>query len=80
MTLTIYIKIIAIGDGVAKVHNYRDFILQNGILYRKYNDDLLLVVPRSMQYDVIKQAHEKEQFSTGKMEQMLKKKFWFPHM
>lgn len=31
-----------------------DFVLQNGILYCKSNDDLLLVIPKSMQHDVIK--------------------------
>jgi len=30
-----------------------DFVLQNEILYRKFNDALLLVVPKSICYDVI---------------------------
>lgn len=32
-----------------------------------------------MQHDIIRQAHEKH-FSTGKMERMLRKDFWFGHM
>jgi len=57
-----------------------NFILQNGILYRKYNDDLLLVIPKSMQHDVIRQAHERGHFSVGKIERMLKREFWFSRM
>lgn len=54
--------------------------LQNNILYRKFNDDLLLVIPKTMQYDIIKQTHDKGHFSVGKMERLLKKEFWFSRM
>lgn len=57
-----------------------NFSLQNNILYRKYHDDLLLVVPKSMQHDVIRQAHEKGHFSADKIERILRKEFWFRRM
>lgn len=63
------------------VRNESDnFTLQNEILYRKCYDDLLLVVPKSMQHEVIKQAHKKGHFSVSKMERMLKREFWFSHI
>jgi len=61
-------------------NEYKDFVLRNNILYRMYNDDLLLVVPKIMQYDIIKQTHDKGHFSVGKMERILKREFWFSYM
>lgn len=48
---------------------YNDFILQNDILYKKHDDDLLLVVPRAMQRE-IKQTHDKDHFAAKKVEQI----------
>lgn len=59
---------------------YDDFVLQNNVLYKRYEDDLLLVVPKAMQREIIKQTHDKGHFSVKKIEQLLKKEFWFTHM
>ncbi|KAG5325021.1 POL3 protein, partial [Pseudoatta argentina] len=42
--------------------------------------DLLLVIPKSMQVDIIKQTHERGHFGVRKTEQLLKREFWFSEM
>lgn len=57
-----------------------DYLFQNNILYKKHDDDLLLVVPRTMQHEIIKLTHDKGHFAVRKVEQLLKKEFWFARM
>lgn len=57
-----------------------DFVVQNRLLYRKHKDDLLLVIPKNMQQDIIKRTHERGHFSVNKVECLLKKEFWFARM
>jgi Integrase core domain. len=57
-----------------------DFVLQHDVLYRKCDDALLLVVPKAMQRDIIKQVHDQGHFATRKVEQILKREYWFSHM
>lgn len=56
-----------------------DFVLQH-MLYKKYNDDLLSVILRGMQRDIIKQIHDKGHFAVRKVEQILRKEYWFSRM
>ncbi|KAG5308159.1 TF28 protein, partial [Pseudoatta argentina] len=57
-----------------------DYILRNDILYKRCDGDLLLVIPKSMQVDIIKQTHERGHFGVRKTEQLLKREFWFSEM
>lgn len=57
--------------------NGSEYVLRNDILYRNCNGDLLLVIPKAMQVDVIKKIHEKGHFGVRKVEQLLKKELWF---
>jgi len=41
---------------------------------------LLLVVPKAMQREIIKQIHDQDHFATRKVEQLLRKEFWFTCM
>lgn len=41
---------------------------------------MLFVVPKAMQVDIIKQTHEKGHFGVRKIEQLLKREFWFSNM
>lgn len=50
-----------------------DFMLQNGVLYKKYEDDLLFVVPKAMQREIITKTHDKGHFAVNKVERILKK-------
>lgn len=60
--------------------SYCDFEVQNDVLCKKHDDDLLIVVPKAMQREIIKRAHDKGYFAVKKVEQLLKKEFWFDHM
>lgn len=63
-----------------KYGSYSDFVLRNGVLYKQHDDDVLIVVPKAMQREIIKQAHDKGHFAVRKVEQLLKKEFWFDHV
>lgn len=58
-----------------KYDTYNDFALQNNVLYKKHKDDLLLVVLKAMQREIIKQTHDKGHFSIRKVEQLLRREF-----
>jgi len=47
-----------------------DYVLRNDIkiLYKNYNDDVLFVVLKAMQLDIIKQIHEKGHFGIKKID------------
>lgn len=45
---------------------YEDFIIENGLLFKEINGEKKLVVPKGLQTEVIKQAHEKGHFAVKK--------------
>lgn len=49
-------------------------------MYREVNGEEVLVVPKLMQVDVIKRAHEQGHFGWKKTEYLLQNEFWFPRM
>lgn len=51
------------------------FAIRRKILYKKCNGDTLLVIPKSMQYNVIREAHERGHFSWQKTEHVIRKEF-----
>lgn len=56
-------------------------LTKNGVLYRETEGGETVVVPKSMQWDIIiKLAHEQGHFSTAKTMIMLKRDYWFPNM
>ena len=55
-----------------------DFTLKREVLYKESGGNTLLVVPRSMQNEVIQQAHEKGHFGWRKTEHAIQQDFWFP--
>lgn len=58
----------------------KGFTTRRGILYCEKDGDSLLVIPKSLQYDFIRQAHEKGHFGWKKMEHILQQEYWFPKM
>lgn len=57
------------------------YVIRNDILYKIVEDKELLVVPSSLQTEIVRNAHEKNgHFSTSKTEDIVKKEFYFPHM
>lgn len=47
------------------------------ILYKECKDDVLIVVPKAMRTQVVRQAHERGHFGVAKTEAVVKKDFWF---
>lgn len=56
--------------------NYDDFVLRNNILFKDINGTELLVVPKSMQSEIIKNTHENGHFATKKVEEIIKQQFF----
>lgn len=55
-----------------------DFIVRDGLLYKEVDDDIRLVIPKSMQAQIIRKAHERGHFATSKTEALIKKDYWIP--
>lgn len=53
------------------------YVIRNNILYKQCKDDLLIIVPKGMQTQVVRQAHERGHFGVTKTEAIVKQDFWF---
>lgn len=56
------------------------FVISRGILHKECDGDTLLVIPKSMQYNVIREAHERGHFGWQKTEHVIRKEFRFKQM
>lgn len=65
---------------LTKEHAIEGFIERNGLLLREINNELLMVVPNSLQTQVIRQAHEQGHFATNKTEAIVQRDYWFRGM
>lgn len=63
-----------------KQGKHGDFILQKDLEFKEKDGDTLLVVPQSLQKQVIRKVHENGHFAAGKTEDMVKRMYWFPEM
>ncbi|GBO32305.1 Transposon Tf2-8 polyprotein [Araneus ventricosus] len=61
-------------------NNDSDFFDKNEILYKYVDGRELIVVPRDMQTEIIKLAHEKGHFSAAKTEGVVKQEFFIPNL
>ena len=68
-----------IGDNIEQ-HEVDGYVLKNEILYREINDAPLLVVPKSMQTQIVRRAHERGHFDITKTEALLRRDYWFKGM
>lgn len=55
---------------------YEDFMVRNGILFKYHEGYEILVVPKSMEEEVIKIAHENGHFGMKKMEQQIRQRYY----
>lgn len=55
-----------------------EYVMKNDLLYKRNGDELLIVIPKSMQENIIRQAHERGHFSAEKTENLLNRDYWFP--
>lgn len=65
---------------VVKKGNIDSYIIKNDLLFKKYSGDVLLVVPKSMRTQVIKQAHNQGHFSIAKTEALLLRDYYMPNV
>lgn len=56
-----------------------EYVMRDGLVFKIINNDEL-VVPKSMQSQIIKRAHEQGHFSANKTELLVKRDYWFTNM
>ena len=63
------------------IEKYRadGYIIKSNVLYRVLNDVPLVVVPKPMQVQVVRRAHERH-FGVTKTEVLLRRNYWFKGM
>ncbi|GFW20469.1 transposon Tf2-9 polyprotein [Trichonephila clavipes] len=57
-----------------------DFQIRNDILFKLVDGKELLVIPDSMQTEIIKRAHDKGHFAVAKNEQIITLDYYFPKL
>jgi len=60
--------------------SYQDYVLRSGLIYRCSQGYEQIVVPRAMQNEVIKSAHEKGHFAAKRTEEEVKREFFIPDL
>lgn len=63
---------------ILKLKPYSDFLLKSDILYKFIDGEELLVVPESMQIDIIRNAHDRGHYASKRTEETLKHQFYIP--
>lgn len=58
----------------------RDYTVRGNLLFKESNGDLQLVVPRKMQTQTIRRAHERGHFSVNKTESLVRSDYWTPNL
>lgn len=58
----------------------KSLVTRKGVLYFETEGHILMVVPRSMQLEIIRNAHERGHFGWKKTEYVISQEFWFPKM
>lgn len=62
-----------------KAGNIDGYIIRSDLLFKKRDGDILLVVPKSMRTQIIKQTHEQGHFSVAKTEALLLRDYFIPN-
>nr|XP_012232667.1 PREDICTED: uncharacterized protein LOC105678149 [Linepithema humile] len=56
------------------------YAIRDGLLFKDDGVDVRLVVPKSMAYQVIRQAHARGHFAAGKTEAIVKRDYWIANL
>lgn len=56
------------------------YLIRGGVLYKEDDGDIRLVVPKTMQSQVIKKAHEQGHFGSAKTEALTRRDYWIPNL
>ncbi|KAG5892273.1 hypothetical protein JTB14_034224 [Gonioctena quinquepunctata] len=65
---------------ILSTEDYEDFFVKSDILYKFVNGRELIVVPKMMQTDIMKKAHEIGHFALPKTEEVVNRKFSIPKL
>lgn len=60
--------------------NYDGYFMKSNVLYKLVSDDELLVVPKRMQREIIKRAHDRGHFAVKKTKELIDKDFYIPNL
>jgi len=58
---------------------YQDYV-RNQIIYKQSQGSELIMVPNSMQHEIIRRAHEKRHFTIKRIEEEVKREFFIPNL
>ena len=70
----------AIKEILAKFGTYEDYHLRNDVLYKFVDGAYVLVVPKSLQKQIIQTFHERGHFGLGKVSKLIKNDFFIPQV
>lgn len=59
---------------------YEDFVIKGGALYKVGQGNELLVIPKSGEKEIIKEAHNNGHFSVKKTLHDIQQRYWIPHL
>ncbi|KMQ92653.1 blastopia polyprotein [Lasius niger] len=65
---------------ILKEKPYEDYTLIDGVLFKFSDGRDLLVVPKKLQTEIIKDVHEKGHFSTRRTEEAIKQEYYIPNL
>lgn len=57
-----------------------DYVLRGDLLFKESEGDVYMVVPKRMQTQIIRRAHEQGHFSVDKTENLVKADYWIPNL
>lgn len=63
---------------LAKLQKINGYTIRGGLLFKECDGDVRIVVPKPIQSQIIRYAHERGHFSIAKTEDLLKKDYWIP--
>ena len=63
---------------ILKEKPYQDYFIRHELLYFQQEGRDLLVVPKSMQNEIIRSAHERGHFAVKRTEELIKQDYYIP--
>lgn len=61
---------------ILKERSYDNFVLRNDVLFKELEGKYLFVIPKSMEYNVIKQVHDRGHFCDLKVKSMIEESYF----
>lgn len=65
---------------ILATEQYEGYVIENGVLMKKVGDKNLVVLPTSLQHDVLRRTHENGHFGLKKMMEALQNEYYIPKL